>query len=106
MKSRKISEFDISKIVLEETYKSAIWNSITLYFIAPKEWINDSYPEAESCEIGVEVPIDNMDLTHTLVMISPTKDGYDYDWNYIDLPDENIGHMIEIAKQAIRQEES
>lgn len=79
---------DISKLEFEERVDSEVYGTTTLYFIGPKELLGDEYPEAESAEIRVEFDTNNLldsDFYPT-TMISPTKDGLDYDWNdlYID----------------------
>ncbi len=47
-------EFDISKVMFDEQYKSDEYETVTLYFFAPKEWLGGLYPEAISAEISVE----------------------------------------------------
>ena len=47
--------FDISKVELEDSYAVIEYgvaeNRERLYFIAPKEWVEDKYPEAEGSTI-------------------------------------------------------
>ena len=50
---------DISDLELEERYYSELYKTTTLFFIGPKEILNDKYPEAESTEISVEFIIDD-----------------------------------------------
>ena len=71
---------DISKLTFEERVYSEFFDTTFLYFIAPRELISDKYPEAESARIRIEV--DNYDPygPYYEIMISPTKDGIDYDW--------------------------
>ena len=47
-------DIDISDLELEERYDSELYKTTTLFFICPKEILNDKYPEAESTEISVE----------------------------------------------------
>ena len=73
---------DISQIEFEERVDNEEYDSVTFYFIGPKELVADKYPDAEHTTISIE-------CTHTLrnahVMISPTKSGMDYDWCDVDL---------------------
>ena len=34
-----IKDFDTKKVILEDQYKSDEYETMTLYFIAPKEWL-------------------------------------------------------------------
>ena len=74
-----------------------------LWFTAPKELLMGKYPEAESMEISVEVPTNNIKPEYAIVEMSPTKyveeeDGYtDYDWCEIDIPLDEIEELIEMA---------
>lgn len=43
-----------SRIKFDEKYVSDVYGTTTLYFIAPKEFLNNKYPDAESTEISVE----------------------------------------------------
>ena len=45
-------EFDISKVMFDEQYKSDEYETVTLYFFAPKEWLGGLYPEAISAELA------------------------------------------------------
>ena len=35
-----IKDFDAKKVILEDRYKSDEYETMTLYFIAPKEWLD------------------------------------------------------------------
>ena len=78
---------DISKIEFEEAYDNALFHEHTLYFIAPKDLVKDQYPEADHSTISLE-------LTTQTVMISPTKDGIDYDWSDIEIDDNTMNGLI------------
>lgn len=91
-------KLNISELVLEERVDSEVFGFTTLYFIGPKELINDKYPEAESTEISVEFDTDNPYGPYLDIMISPTKDGEDYDWSYLYIDDSGIvSKLIEIG---------
>lgn len=83
------TDLDIAKLEFEERVDNEFLGTTTLYFIGPKDLIGDKYPEAESTEIMVEFRTGNPRGQYPEIMISPTKDGMDYDWNYayIDDPD-------------------
>ena len=80
-------DIDISKIEFEEAYDNAQFEECTLYFIAPKDLVKDKYPEAEHFTISLE-------LTTRTAMISPTKNGMDYDWSDIELDNDTIDKLI------------
>ena len=80
-------DIDISKIKFEEAYDNAPFQEYTLYFIAPKDLVKDKYPEAEHFTISLE-------LTTRTAMISPTKNGIDYDWSDVELDNDTIDKLI------------
>lgn len=80
-------DIDISKIKFEEAYDNAPFQEYTLYFIAPKDLVKDKYPEAEHYTISLE-------LTTRTAMISPTKNGIDYDWSDVELDNDTIDKLI------------
>ena len=80
-------DIDISKIKFEEAYDNAPFQEYTLYFIAPKDLVKDKYPEAEHFAISLE-------LTTRTAMISPTKNGMDYDWSDVELDNDTIDKLI------------
>ena len=80
-------KLDVSKIKFEEVYDNAPFKEFTLYFIAPIDLVKDKYPEAEHSTISLE-------LTTRTTMISPTKDGVDYDWYNIELDNDTIYRLI------------
>lgn len=80
-------KLDISKIEFEEAYDNTPFEEYTLYFIAPRDLVKDKYPEAEHSTISLE-------LTTRTTMISPTKNGMDYDWSDIKLDNDTIDRLI------------
>ena len=78
-------------IKLDEIYRDEYNNTITLYFIAPKEmlneYVNTDYPEAIATEIAIEVPADHIEARYASVSISPTKiiDGMECDYDWMDI---------------------
>ena len=84
-----IKDFDAKKVILEDRYKSDEYETMTLYFIAPKEWLDGLYTDAVHTEISVEYPLNCPEASAATVMVSPTRDlgedGYeDYDWSDLD----------------------
>lgn len=88
-------DIDISKIKFEEAYDNAPFEEYTLYFIAPKDLVKDKYPEAEHSTISLE-------LRTRTVMISPTKNGMDYDWYNIELDDDTIDKLIALQSAVVK----
>ena len=87
-----------NRIKFEERYDSYDYNTITLYFIAPKEILTKDYPDAVHAEISVELPMNCITARNASVSISPTnKEGSDYDWEDIDLPYDEIEELIKLA---------
>ena len=82
-------DIDISKIKFEEAYDNVPFQEYTLYFIAPKDLVKDKYPEAEHSTISLE-------LTTRTAMISPTKNGIDYDWSDVELDNYTIDKLISL----------
>ena len=86
-KNAESMKLDISKIEFEEAYDNTPFQEYTLYFIAPRDLVKNKYPEAEHSTISLE-------LTTRTTMISPTKDGVDYDWYDIEFDNDTIGRLI------------
>ena len=82
------------EVELEEKYVSEEYETTTLYFIAPKEMLIESYPEAESTEISIEFPTSTPHSKYATVMISPTKDGLYYDWCDKEFTDDDVEKLI------------
>lgn len=99
-----ISNFDISKVKFEERYVNEEENEVTLYFIAPKEWLNKSYIEAIHSEISIAYPTDHPEAMFAYVTMSPTRtdeDGNaeDYDWYDLELTASEIKALLDLAKE-------
>lgn len=98
-----IQDFDAKKVTLEEQYKSDEYETMTLYFIAPKEWLSDLYSDIVHTEISVEYPLNCHEASAATVMVSPTRDlgnkNYeDYDWNDLALSLSDIEVLLGMAK--------
>lgn len=101
-----IKNFDISKLELESHWESKLLGNTILFFIAPKEWIADKYPEADSAEISCGFttikPIDGL----ISVMISPTKNGNVYNWDNLELDNKTIKELIKIGLERKEQNDA
>lgn len=79
-----------------------------LWFVAPKELLPKEYPDAESMEISIECPTENISADYAYVEFSPTKyveeDGcyLDYDWREFAIPYEEIVELIKLAEESER----
>ena len=98
--NRTSFDFDISKVMYEDSWKGEVYHCI--YFIAPKEWLGDRYPEAISAEIYMAFPLDNCKAEFASVMMSPTKQDEsgnmeDYDWFDISLDISEINALMKLA---------
>lgn len=97
--------FDITRVEFEDRFDNEEYNTTTLYFIAPKEWLNDLYPEAIHAEISVEYPFGfTPDAKFASVMMSPTRadengNSEDYDWFDVDLSLSDIEALISLAEK-------
>ena len=85
------------RIKFDDEYIDEEYDTITLYFIAPADILSDKYPEAEHAEISIEFPKGYIEATYADVMISPSKDGSDYDWSMYDIPYDEIEELIKLA---------
>lgn len=83
---------DISKVKFEEAYDNTQFEEYTLYFIAPKDLVKDKHPEADHSTISLE-------LRTRTAMISPTKNGTDYDWSDIELEPDTIDKLIAMQEE-------
>ncbi len=99
-----IVNFDITKVTFEEKYESKECSTTTLYFIAPKEWLENLYSEAAHSKLSVEFPTDKPETCYTSVVISPTrqtKNGFeDYDWCDIDMAYDHIEALINLSERS------
>ena len=86
-------------VLFEERYDDTELNTTTLYFTAPVELLAGKYSEAESMEISVEFPTDKPEAKCARVMVSPTKDGSDYDWCDVNISRGEIEKLIALAAE-------
>ena len=94
----------LKDIVFEEAVENSEYETITLYFIAPKECIqrySDNYKDAESTEISLEFPLGHIEPRNAQVEFSPTKDGEDYEWHDVNMPYEIIDQLLVIYGAAL-----
>ena len=92
----------VTQFTYEESYVGNTYETTIGYFMIDKNFLEElrpgRYPEAEHGEISVEYSIDSPEANMAMVMVSPTKDGSDYDWTVIELPYEIIEELIAITE--------
>ena len=90
------------RISYEESYVSSTYETTTGYFTIDKSLLEElrpgQYPEAEHGELSVEYPTERPEVNMTTVMVSPTKDGSDYDWADVNLSYEIIEDLISVVE--------
>ena len=96
--------FDIDKVKFEERIVNDQLETATLYFIAPKEWLGDLFPEAVHAEISVEYPVAHQEARYASAMISPTKEdadgGFeDYEWCDLTVSLEEVEALMILAEK-------
>lgn len=96
--------FDINDVTFDECLTSDEYETVTLYFEAPKQWLQDEYPEAVHCEISVEYPTRHPEAFFASVMISPTEvdergNAFDNDWRDFTLTYSEIEQLLNLAKK-------
>lgn len=97
--------FNIADIQFEESYVNEEYNTITLYFIAPKNYVNESTGIVQTA-ISVELPLNHLEPRYASVEMSPTRETEeggleDYGWFDISLPYEDIDRLITLWEKHI-----
>ena len=101
-------EFETS-IIFDEKYESGAYVTTTLYFTAPVELLtllSEKFENenARAAQISVEYPKDMQVARLATVMISPEdEDGNAYDWCDLDIPNEHIERLFQIANNAMKE---
>lgn len=85
---------NISEIKYEETFVG-LYGDTTHYFTAPKELVEDNYPDCDHATISIE---EDGRGGYTC-MISPTAGNLDYDWKYFDLDNECAIALMKLVPQ-------
>lgn len=96
--------FDINEVKFEERFVNDELETVTLYFIAPKEWLGNLFPEAVHAEISIEYPIAHPEARYASIMISPTKEDEDgcfedYEWCDLTASPEEIEALMILAEK-------
>lgn len=90
--------FDVEQIKFEESYFSEMYDSTTLYFTLPKEWVSSLYPEAWAAELSVEFPGAHPEPAFAQAEIAYTiKENdalIDCDWWDIELSSQDVGELL------------
>lgn len=96
-----------TQFAYDESYVSNTYGTTTGYFMIDKNFLEElrqgRYPEAEHGEISVEYPTDCPEANVATIMVSPTKDGSDYDWTDIELPYEIIEVLINMTEMHVKE---
>lgn len=96
-----------ARITYDDVHVSDVYETTTVYFMIDKSLLDElrpgQYPDAEHGEISVEFPTSHPTANMSTVMISPTKDGCDYDWTDIELPYEIIEVLINIIEMHVKE---
>lgn len=79
-------KLDTSKLVFDGCWESAYFDEVTVYFIAPKELVGDRFGNAS--EIMISYSKSDPYNCRPEIMVSPTEGGESYDWDYLDLENE------------------
>ena len=99
--------FDIDQVELEESYFSEMYDSMTLYFVLPKEWVNGLYPEACAAELSVEFPCTNPDPTSVKAEIAYTMDEgdafTDCGWWDIELSSQDVSELMKFSNRIVAE---
>lgn len=95
--------FDIEQIELEESYFSETYDSTTLYFTLPKEWVSSLYPEACAAELSVEFPCAHPEPAFAQAEIAYTieeDDAFiDCGWWDIELSPQDFGELLKFSNK-------
>ena len=95
--------FDIEQIKLEESYFSEMYDSTTLYFTLPKEWVSSLYPEACAAELSVEFPCAHPEPDFAQAEITYTIEEddvfIDCGWWDIELLPQDGGELLKVSNE-------
>lgn len=97
-KSRQLGCLDaqtvIDEVELEDEWENEFTGEDTLWFSAPMKLLNGKYPEAESATLELMCELGHPEKFSLPIMVSPTKDGEDYDWNAISVDPEVAWQLL------------
>ena len=95
--------FDVEQIKLEESYFSEMYDSTTLYFTLPKEWVSSLYPEACAAELSVEFPCAYPEPAFAQAEIAYTVEEngafIDCGWWDIELSPQDVGELMKFSNK-------
>ena len=95
--------FDVEQIKLEESYFSETYDSTTLYFTLPKEWVSSLYPEACAAELSVEFPCAHAEPDFAQAEIAYTIEEddvfIDCGWWDIELSPQDVGELLKFSNK-------
>ena len=93
------------RIKFHESYIEEEYNTITFYFIAPKDLFDNIDKETDYVELSVECPREYISSSYSTVEYSPVEYNkknqtyIPYDWRDIELPYEEIDELIKLAEE-------
>lgn len=101
---------NVREVIFDERYENDEYGTVTLYFIAPKsylDWLHPlgtTIPHTAHAEISIECPKDHIEASYARVMIATTiidRDGFaeDKNWCDVDLPYETIEELIALSEK-------
>lgn len=97
-------DIDFDKFEIEDIAPNEAFGLTTVYFIGPKEPLSKIYPKCESTEISVEFLTEKPHGSYPCLMISPTKNGTDYNWNDLYIEDyEAVHNLIDIGLKKLEE---
>ena len=79
----------------------------TLYFIVPKEYFNNEFPDVKNCELSIEFPFENPKSAYAKAKVSAAiedDEDIDYFWKDIILPNEEIDKLIKIGLNSAKSD--
>jgi hypothetical protein len=82
------------EVELEDEWENEFTGEDTLWFSAPMKLLNGKYPEAESATLELVCELGNPEKFSLPILISPTKDGEDYDWDAISVDPEIAWQLL------------
>lgn len=106
-----MNNINMGQIKFDEVFYNDTFDTITLYYKAPKELLKEALEEEEyetvvSIEISMEFPKDHTEPMYADICISPTReiDGcLEYDWFDISLPIDEIQALIDLARDKMKR---
>lgn len=99
-----IFDKDMNQAIFDERVDNIEYQTTTLYFTVPKNWLDESYKDCVAAEISIEYPIAHPEAVYATVMISPIRENSDgsfedYDWIEVGATTTEIEALMILAKK-------